>query len=247
VYKGFNYNEPPSYPRPPTPSLTTYQRPQSKAVVDISATRHKVTIVGYNHDKQNRLAYHLWHAARDADWRLEDLVTLGRQDLDMNKKEAQFKELLACDADLDHTIIINLYDRRPGYEWVQESVFSTIWSMYKDHPNVQVAVIGSLAHHYPNLKGVSERYLHAKRHLSALMTKTYEDALRSKARLLYIELGVLESMLEQSPPWPARYLTNKEAAESIIALARVNNKILFSSLTGNHVWTPPSLSVSIQG
>lgn len=211
-------------------------------------TSHRVTIVGYNHEKQNRLAYHLWHASRDADWRLESLVTLGREDLDLNRKETQFKERLDCEPSLDHTVIINLYDRRPGYDWVQASVFDTIWSMYKGYSNVQVVVIGSLAHHYPNLKGVSERYLQAKRHLSALMNKTYEDAVRSPARLLYVELGVLESMLEETPPWPCRYFTNKEAARSIISLVRANNKIMFVGLTGSHIWTPPSsVLASTQG
>ncbi len=212
-----------------------------------SEISHRVTIVGYNHEKKNRLAYHLGQAAINTDWRLAELIILGRQDLDLNKKEAQLKEFLDCDPSLDHTIIINLYDRRPGYDWVQASVFSTVWSLYKSCQNVQVVVIGSLAHHYAGLAGIPERYLQEKKRLCALMNKTYEDALRSKARLLYIELGVLESMLEQSPPWPARYLTNKEAAKSIIDLARTNNKILFSSLTGSHVWTPPSPPVSIQG
>ena len=239
------HNERPSYPAPPAPSPPPSLRHQGSglaASMPHSETSHRVTIVGYNHEKQNRLAYHLWHASRDADWRLESLVTIGRDELDLNRTEAwftQFKELLACDPSLDHTIIINLYDRRLGYDWVQASVFDTIWSMYKGHSNVQVAVIGSLAHHYPNLKGVSERYLQAKRHLSALMNKTYEDAVKSPARLLYVELGVLESMLEESPPWPCRYFTNKEAARSIISLIRANNKIMFVGLTGSHVWTPP--------
>ncbi len=245
----FGYNERPSYPppKPPSPPPALYQSSQSKTAVDSSATNHRVTIVGYNHEKQNRLAYHLGHAAINTDWRLEELVTLGREDLDLDKKETQLKELLACDPSLDHTIIVNLYDRRPGYDWVQASVFDTIWSLYKSYSNVQVVVIGSLAHHYTGLVGIPDRYLQAKRHLCALMNKTYEDAVKSKARLLYVELGVLESMLEQNPPWPARYFKNKEAARSIISLVRANNKIMFVGLTGSHVWTPLSTPVSAQG
>lgn len=237
--QGFNYNERPSCPMPPAPPS-----PPLEPKAFYSQTRHRVTIVGYNHEKQNRLAYHLGREAIDTDWHLDSLATIGRKELPENlqvtEKNTYFRSLLDCDSGVDHTIIINLFDRRPGYEWVQESVFDTIWSLYKNCANVQVVVIGSLAHHFPGLAGVSERYIQAKRHLAHLMNKTYVDALNSKARLLYIELGVLESMLEQSPPWPARYFTNKEAARTIIDLARANKKIMFTGLTGPNVWTPPT-------
>lgn len=245
MLKGFNCNERPDYPRPPAPPSPpptpgVYSSPSTVA----PTTRHQVTIVGYNHEKQNRLAYHLWQAAIDTDWHLDKVVTISREDLPesppVTNRDAHFRFLLYCAPNVDHTIIINLFDRRPGYEWVQASVFDTIWSLYKKCANVQVVVIGSLAHHFPGLAGVSERYIQAKQHLAQLMNKTYVDALNSKARLLYIELGVLESMLEQSPPWPARYFTNKEAARAIIDLARANKKIMFTGLTGPNVWTPPS-------
>lgn len=243
MISSFNYNERPSRPHPPAPpSPPPAPGLCSDTSVTTPTTRHQVTIVGYNHEKQNRLAYHLGQEAINTDWHLEKLATVERKDipenLGWNTKFAHFRSLLDCDSSLDHTIILNLFDRRPGYEWVQASVFNTIWSLYKKHANVQVVVIGSLAHHFPGLAGVPERYIKAKQHLAQLMNKTYVDALNSSARLLYIELGVLESMLEQKPQWPARYFTNKEAARTIIDLARANKKIMFTGLTGPNIWTP---------
>jgi hypothetical protein len=194
----------------------------------------KTVIIGHSSNK-NKLAFHL---EREAEVACNRVVTVGRSQVDFDQPTWPGTLSLYLGTEGPTNVILNLFDHRQGHGRTQEKIFDYLWQKLSLTTNVQIIVIGSLAHYWPGLPGISAEYVEAKRSLHKKVTETYKDVNTYRCKLLYVELGVLESMVETKPTWPCRFFKNYEAAQTIIDLSAVNNKTMFVGLTGSHSYVP---------
>jgi hypothetical protein len=111
-----------------------------------------------------------------------------------------------------------------------------IWNKYKDKSNVQIVVIGSMAHYFVPV-GIPEEYTLSKRKLKEnIISKS--NLAGYNCKLILAEPGVVDNYLENKPQWAARYIKREELAKLIVNLMKENNRFMMSSIVGSHLYLP---------
>ncbi len=134
-------------------------------------------------------------------------------------------------------IILNIFDHTPGRGFVQEQIFDYLWSKYKLFNNVQIVVIGSMAH-YHDLPGIPKEYTDSKRNLRNKVVGTGRLGTYT-CKLLFLEPGVVESLFIDNPPaWQCMYFKTQEFADRILMETNANSRFSFVMVNGSHLYNP---------
>lgn len=161
-------------------------------------------------------------------------VAITRNDVDFNSESWQSDlqpKIPTTSSQL--VIVLNLYDHSPGRGRLQEEIFDWLWGQYKLQSNVQIVVVGSMAHYY-ELSGISEEYTSSKRNLRNKVVGTGRLAVYN-CKLLFLEPGVIDTYLTcNSPQWNATYFTSQEFADRVIVEVDTNNKFTYVTMMGSH-------------
>lgn len=157
------------------------------------------------------------------------VLAIGREDFDLSSGwvtllHKRVLDLFGSPDNVD-TVVINVYDYRPGYSDVQQRVFDTCWQIFKDK-QVQLVVIGSMIHYFRQ----DTEYAKTKKALLNHCIRVTQ--LPHVAKLLFVEPGVLENAVDRHSTPHAMYF--EELAEKICTFMKINDSYLHVALRGKH-------------
>jgi hypothetical protein len=164
-----------------------------------------------------------------------NVIPVGRKDVDFY--EDKWQDTLLGKLPNNNSplvIILNLYDHAPGRSGLQEEIFDCLWEKYKTNKDVQLVVIGSMAHYY-SLEGIPQEYTDSKRHLRNKVV-TIGRTLSYNCKLLMIESGTIDTyFIDNQPVWPTSYFHLSEFADRIYTEVDANSRFSFIMANGKHL------------
>lgn len=163
---------------------------------------------------------------------------ISRNDIDFSSENWQQTLLEKIPkSDTSTVIVLNLFDHSPGKGHIQEQIFDTLWANFKLLKNIQIVVIGSMAH-YHDLPGIPKEYTDSKRNLRNKVVGTGRLGTYN-CKLLMLEPGVIESLFIDNPPaWECMYFKTQEFADRILSEVDSNSRFSFVMANGSHLYSP---------